>query len=547
MPTPRILRLWVAIGSVALFTALAYVAAGQTVPIVPDEVGYLAIARYMATGAALNLAATSNYSFGHAALLAPAFLISGDSATIYRTGLMISCLATALVPAALICIASKASIPRSWFTIACSFLVAVFPAYFYHNALVWSEATFRLTFLLVILAFVSAWATPSLLRWLLFAALVMALYAIHPRALGVIPMTVLALIVARAMQRSTWLDVASTLIAIGLLWLGINQANNHFEGAIWGGDVSESGKIQDFLRVLMTKPGFQQAVAVSLGQLWSSLASSLGFFAIGLYASWQFVRAAPVTRPLIVFSVVALLAVAAASTMQMMQPTRIDHVIYGRYTDGASTVVVWLGLLWLAQERKPAGAAAFTVMLFVLTAGPVLKAFANRPLNPIVTPNISGLLWIDATGIAVATASLLTIIVMGSLLAVAVSSSALATASRPWASLSGVALVAVSASALVMWSATQAHLGRSGYIVISAAAYAKAGGRPVHWDASAASNGNTMIDQFAVASGAMPSSDIAAADIEIGDAAVVADSFQKEGYSLIGDLPDETKLVTRSK
>ena len=73
MPTRRILRLWIAIGSIALFAALAYVAAGQTVPIVPDEVGYLAIARYMATGEALNLAATSNYSFGHAALLTPAF------------------------------------------------------------------------------------------------------------------------------------------------------------------------------------------------------------------------------------------------------------------------------------------------------------------------------------------------------------------------------------------------------------------------------------------------------------------------------------------
>ncbi|TPI39318.1 hypothetical protein FJW07_14165 [Mesorhizobium sp. B3-1-9] len=538
---------WIAVFSIALFVFLRYVTESAAVPIVPDEVGYLAIAKYLAIGQALNLAETSNYSFGHPLLLIPAFWFSRDASTIYQIGVAISCLATALVPLAMVGIATNSGLPRSLFLIASAFLVAVFPAYIYHSALVWSEATFRLAFLLVLLVFAWAWRSGKTWRWLLFAASVMALYAIHARALGVIPVAVVTLMVARAMQKATWTGVFAAATLMAACWLGIHEINNHLEVAIWGGSVSESGKIGDFLGVLTTLPGLKSAVAVSLGQFWSLLASSLGFFGIGLYAGWQITKVNPTVRPLIAFATIALLAVGAASVLQMMQPSRIDHVIYGRYLDGASTIVVWLGLLWLGQHEKRAGAVALNASLIAVSALATLKPFIHAPLSPVVTPNISGLLWIDNTGIAIGTASLLTIMVMGSLVALAVSSSALAMSSRPWLALCSVATIAAATSASALWQQDQAHMGRAGYVQISTAAYAKAAGRPVHWDVSAASNGNTMIDQFAAASGAMQPSNIAEEDIPIDDAAVVADTFEKNGYALLGDLPDETKLVVKSR
>ncbi|RJT42014.1 hypothetical protein D3227_04875 [Mesorhizobium waimense] len=537
----------IAAAGVVLFVILVYATSDGTVPVLPDEVGYLAIAKYLATGEALNLSTLANYSFGHAVLLTPAFWVTSDVATVYRIGVVVSCLATAMVPVVLIGIAEKIGQPRSLFLVACSFLVAVFPAYSYHNAVVWSDATFRLAFLLTVFAFTSAWVAGRPWRWVLFGAMVIILYAIHPRALGIVPVAFVALVVARAMQKATWTEVGASAAAMLLLWFGVDAANNHFEIAIWGRDLSQSGRIAGFLQALMTPYGFKSAVAVSIGQLWSLIASSLGFFVVGLLACWQMVQSRPAVRPMILFSVAAMLAITAASVMQMMTPGRIDHVIYGRYVDGASTVIVWLGLVWLGQREKQASAIVLVIGSVLVTAVIVLKPFIHAPLAPVVAPTISGLLWVDFTGPGIHLAPLLTIIAMGSLMAVAVSSSSLALSSRPWTALAVVAVAVIGASSCALLSAKRAHTVRANYVKATAAIYAKANGRPIHWDVSDAGDGETTIDQFSAASETMPPSDIAATDIPIGDAAVVPDGFQKAGYSLLGDLPNATKLIVRSQ
>lgn len=533
--------IWVASGVLAI--VLIWLGWGMRVPIVPDEVGYLAIGKLAASGEAMNLSLVATYNFGQGVILAPLFWLLSSPAAVYQSGIVLSCIFTACVPLVLTGIARRMEIAVTWPVVMVSFLAAIMPAYFYNAFLIWSEAAFRLCFLLALYVLASAWVLKRDWIWVAFAIAIAALYAIHPRALLILPLAFVwllfgALLFKKCSRIGCFIAIAVLVACV----VGISAVNGYFQMAIWHHRESSADKFGNLFAMLFAPAGMKRAAAVGIGQVWALCASSFGIFVVGAYAAWQMCLRDTAKRPVLWFAAMALIGIWLASIGQMIAFSRIDHAIYERYVDGGSTLFVWLGLLFLIGEGKAKGAVVWLLAAIVMTAIPILHVFAQLQLGPPVTPNISGLLWVNRF-IPIQNAPFALIVAMGSLMAVAATASSLSL--RPWGIVL-VAIVALSSDFIIHKQAVAAHIGRQLYVDAASKLYVQLGPTTVHWDASVGGNGNLMIDQFASIGRPLPPSDIAQSPIENGAGAVVGKDFAvPEGYACVGRLPDKAKLIIK--
>lgn len=530
------------VASVALFLCLVALGALMHVPILPDEVGYLSIAKYLAGEGALNLSQISPYSIGQGVLLTPAFWVTNSPPAAYQIGTYVSALATALVPLVLVGIAKIFRVPVTWEVVAAALVVAVFPAYFYHNFTVWPEATFRLVFLLMLYALALAWDRAKFRYWLAFCTCVIVLLALHPRALGIVALTFPAILAGRLVGKLTrwqaWTVAGLTIAG----YIAVRYANQSVHVALWGAEVPDASRIGILAASLTSLLGWKKAVAVAIGQAWSVCASSFGLFAIGVLVAWQRLRDGQSGKMVMIFAALAFAAVFMASVMQMVNFTRIDHVVYGRYNDGASTFFVWIGALWLVTGVRrgwvPLTASAIVIGLGLVT----LYSFRNAVLGSMVTPNLSGFLWVDSIGVDIRAISLTTVVVLGSLMALAVTSATLAL-ERRW-SVAFLALATLVLDAAVYSSAVEDHTAAEGNVAANQAMFGKVHGT-VYWDASVDDLGTVAIDQFSALNAPMPNADLTTSDLAIGDAAMVGANWTKGGYRCVGRSPYGSKLVEK--
>ena len=191
------------------------------------------------------------------------------------------------------------------------------------------------------------------------------------------------------------------VVVLGVAAGTVMLAMGNLHGLLWhdGGYSTERAMLARLLRPEALLTG----LAVLLGQLWYQLTASLGLAAIGIWYVLRYVGrpGAPALRWAVGYVLVAALAVGLASVAQMLDPQRVDHVAYGRYIDGASVLLVWLGLCWLlfgerGKGQRVAGLAAIGI---VVLGGAVLAALPTvAALMPAHPENVAGIGWTFLTG-----------------------------------------------------------------------------------------------------------------------------------------------------
>jgi len=534
------LRLTV-LASAILFAALVFLSIGIRVPIMSDEVGYLAIARYMATGQKLFVQFMPFYSAGQSVLLAPLFKLGLHSQQVYQAGIWISILATALVPVVLVAAAKEMQFPMDRKLVAASVIAAIMPAYFYHVFLLWPEATLRLAFIVSFYLLAVAWNRKSNVVWLAFAAVIVAMYALHSRSILLIPLAALMIWIGwRYQKMSIWAAGASVAV-IGAGFVLAGKMNHYFEVQLWGasrGDISRAGEMA---AALATPEGNHRMVAEAMGQAWVILATSFCLFAVGFFSLWRFGIERLERMVPLMFAALACLAVFIPSVAVMIQFNRVDQVIYERYTGVVTTIPVWLGVIYLARDVDKHRAVKFLgIAVLAMLGAALLWVFRQGAPTLMITPNISGLLWVNYFTNAMS-ASLKTMLLYGTIGGGLVA--LLLTALPRRAVLPVLAVVTVGADAMIYHAVYGAHIGRGYYIGEASRVYGKAK-PPIFWDASLGYNGNTLMDQYVL--GAMLPSDIGKVDLQPGQATVVPGTFEKAGYCSLGTFPDGSKLLTKA-
>lgn len=141
-------------------------------------------------------------------------------------------------------------------------------------------------------------------------------------------------------------------------------------------------------RKILTLEGFGRLVSVMSGQALYVVVGTLGLVVLG--ATWC-VRtlldksAGPDLRALGVFALFSTLGVFAFSVFFMKEGVRADHVMYGRYTESAFTLLLMLGAACLPTRRVLSWAAISALLLGVL----VLLIEGNPIEGGIVVMNIT--------------------------------------------------------------------------------------------------------------------------------------------------------------
>lgn len=388
--------------TLAVFAIYAASTWMRTLPVISqDELGFISQSQLLAGVPAVNMGSAPYYHFGYSLLLTPVWWVTRDPLLAYKGFMLINAALAALLVPLLVGIGAALGYRRTPAMVATAAVVALWPSYFFVAHYAWSEALFRLVFAAHVWALLRLVLRPRIGWAMLFATSAAALYAIHPKALLILLLAPVALIVLRVMRALDTRALVVALIAFVLVAAGAMLAMGALHAALWreGSYSTERALLARLLNPEVVLTG----LTVALGQVWYQLAASLGLAALGV---WFVLRvaasgSAAALRLATGYVLAAVFAVGLASVGQMLDPQRVDHVAYGRYVDGASLVLIWLGLCWLifGERREGQRTVGWVAIGAILAAGVVLAILPIMTgLEPAHPNNVAGIGWIFRTG-----------------------------------------------------------------------------------------------------------------------------------------------------
>lgn len=365
------------------------------VPIIHgDESGYLLNAAALA---GYSTDAYSSYYPGYSLPVSLAFLGGADPDTVYDRIQVINALlwASAACIAGLVLKSVRPDIRPTHMALVLA-VTMLYPAHLVFGSLSLSEnlfipATLLLGYVLTLQARNRSWG------YALLAGLVIALLTLcHPKGALVGVAAAMALLAnARGRLPRTLLQtLLMTVVAAALYVLVKGQLDQYLRHMLNAKDLARFdhypgvAEIVADARKILTWEGLGRFVSVMSGQALYAVVGTLGLVALG--AAWC-VRAvldkstAPDLRALSVFALFSTLGVYAFSVFFMKEGVRADHVMYGRYTESAFTLLLMLGALCLPARRSLLWAAIAALALGVV----VLMIEGNPIEGGIVVMNIT--------------------------------------------------------------------------------------------------------------------------------------------------------------
>lgn len=341
-----------------------------------DTMGYLAIARMLAAWEPPPVLNAPNgfYHFGYPLLLAPLYPLLGSTERVFQGARALDSLLASLQVFLLYILGRELFGLGRGFALGAALAAALYPAWLLQSSFAWSESLFACAFSLWVLL---AWRSlqqgsgPLLLAFGLSGAF---LYAVHPRGLGIVAVTLAAL--ALAALRG-WTGRAWTAVALGAAaatFVATRKLNAFFLAQLWlTRPRAAEGNV---LGRLLDPEVWTGALPARLaGQVWYLAAATLGLYAVGaLVLSLQAGQSKdPVRARVAGLILAAAAAVLLASATVMLPADRSDHLLYGRYNEALLGPFLVAGLAGLVVPRgtrlaRLAAAAALLAGLGFLLA-----------------------------------------------------------------------------------------------------------------------------------------------------------------------------------
>lgn len=393
---------WLAGAFLLLLGFHLWLAFGLPGPILyEDTMGYLAIARGLAGwGAgwrpepALN-APHGVYHFGYSLLLAPLYLALDSSWRVFQAARVLDSLLASLQVVLLYLLGRGVFGLGRGVALGAALAAALYPAWMLQSSFVWTESLFAFLFSLWILL---GWE--SLRRrtgpWPLAFGLAGAfLYTVHPRGLGLVAVTLAALLLWTVRGVVDRRQAAAGIVAAMALFAGTRLLNARFLEKLW---VTPPRPDEGFVLGHLLDPAvwLGDLPARVAGQIWYLQTATLGVFGIGvaglLLLAWRGLGKDAEQKDVAQAAALILLggaAVLSASATVMLPAFRSDHLIYGRYNESLIGIFLVAGLAGLRGARggrlvRLAGSAAALALLGLLLPRVLpanLLAEQSMPLN----------------------------------------------------------------------------------------------------------------------------------------------------------------------
>jgi hypothetical protein len=332
------------------------------------------------------------------------------------------------------------------------------------------------------------------------AALAVLAFAVHPRALAMLPLAVAFLAALACIGRLRWTAAVVAALVIVMGYASVRAANDHLGMALWGTGVSDGDRLATFWNRVASLDGVWRFALRLLGHAWYQLSASFGLVAIGAAAAiGAFCNDRDAGRRCaLAFAGAAMLGVAAASAAQLVDARRLDHIVYGRYLDGVTIILLWLGARSLLEDEKQ-DVKRWPVLALAgifLAVGALLdQLYTDASLMPLGNANTAGiypLLLAVSKLLPDPPEALFLGVSAGAAAAVAVLAMVRRSAPVTLLVLAVYVCAADVVIARAMWHSTARERER---LAAAAQVYEAAGDAVIHADRSARSR-DTLIDQY---------------------------------------------------
>lgn len=336
-----------ATAAVAAVVVTAHLALSASVPgpsLLWDGTAYLSLARWLAGETTPYLGHLGHYGVGYPLALVPVVWATSSLEGLFDGVRVVNAVAVASTVPALVQIGTRLGGLGRSAALAVAALAAVLPAVTVQSGFEWAESLF-VAAVVWSAAAALAWAEqPSTARAVVLALASSLCYLVHPRGLAVAVATFVILAIGR--QRIVGIAVLVAALAGG--WL----LNQRAVDALWNPAVQ--GQWTSLRNAVTTPSTWGGGALRALGQLWYAQVATVGIAALGAWALVRLVRdrerrASAVAAWWIILALVATFAVSVA---KLATATRPDQLVYGRYLDVWSVVLVVLGAGVLAAPHR---------------------------------------------------------------------------------------------------------------------------------------------------------------------------------------------------
>jgi len=377
-----------AAGAVALLALHLWLARGRSDFLLADGTGYLANARWLAGEAGTTWqGAAAFYHAGWSLLVAPAYAITRAPDAIHTYVIVLNALLATGSAVACGFVARRVFDVGVSTSLLAGLVAGTYPAVLLQSGFEWSESLYFLAFPLFVLAAHQLVHRPSTWSAVGTGATAAALNATHPKGIGVLAATGLALALfgwRRALPRRA-VGIALASLVIGFV------ATRLLHGALQDALYDESAAaIEGGVLSRLTEPALLWGtVQRAWGQAWYLTVATLGLAPLGVWAAWR-----QLDRRTGAFVLGSVALMFAASCLQMSDGTRVDHLVYGRYVEGFVPVLLVAGIAGLVgRERWSLRLAAAGGVLFgVLGVLALLFNGVDRFTGDMMPLNVLGVL-----------------------------------------------------------------------------------------------------------------------------------------------------------
>jgi hypothetical protein len=308
------------------------------------------------------------YQAGYSVVTAVAAVLGGSIATQFHYALFFNIAFVILTGIVLYALVSRHfSITKKWAILIAS-CVSLAPSVAAFSLFAYAESLSRLLFSLVIFLLFEISKRTTYLTMLAIGATAGFLPIVHGRFVLVLPLTVVAMIavVLGAEQRQLRHLVVGVISAL-IVYAIFNRMNATLRDDLY---LASFGKEDRMLRRLLTLNEWPHILRSAAGQMWYLISTSLGLVFVGLAAIVAIIlkqakqRLWTETIPFM-FTLGAVVAIVLTSALQLTNVTRPDHLIYGRYVEVVSPILIVIaGATLVSAKWHHAGNIKFSSWSF---------------------------------------------------------------------------------------------------------------------------------------------------------------------------------------
>jgi hypothetical protein len=325
----------------------------------PDELGFLLNGQVFTGNNETPLAEgfRSFYPAGFGFFTAVAAILGGTIAAQFRIALLFNIAFTIGTAWVLMNLTLRHfTLNRKWAAIV-AIAVSVTPTVAANSLFAWSESLSRLGLAGLVLLVYETARQPTWKLTVGTGLLAAYLPIVHGRFTLVLPLVVITLLVLGiSRNHARVLACGSGIVVAAVSYLVMSRANVWLRDELYAGS---SGKESRMVDKFLDPANTSSIIRGFIGQTWYLMATTLGLIAVGLVVLTTNVLTGAKSRrtdqwvaPL--FTIGAVFLVVLTSALQLVIVIRPDHLVYGRYAEVVSPILVVVGLSAMITLRRRA-------------------------------------------------------------------------------------------------------------------------------------------------------------------------------------------------